>query len=112
MGSKNAHMTSMMTIHKIHQLSLPMAMWGAGIAVFAATLSLGVALSDVEASVETIEQQPAMTQSRAIASTIEAACAGIIFREEDPDCFSGGTAVEAMPTLAADPALPPQSTGS
>lgn len=89
-------------------------MWGAGIAVFATTLSLGVAFSDVEASVEALEQQPAMTQSRAIASTIEPACEGIIFREEDPDCFSGGSASEAapMPTLAAEPAGSPQSAGS
>ncbi|WP_428696769.1 hypothetical protein [Stappia sp.] len=113
-GSKSAHMTLMMTIHKIHQLSLPIAMWGAGIAVFATTLSLGVAFSDVEASVEALEQQPAMTQSRAIASTIEPACEGIIFREEDPDCFSGGPASEAapMPTLAAEPARSSQSAGS
>ena len=113
-GPKSVHMTLMMTIHKIHQLSLPIAMWGAGIAVFATTLSLGVAFSDVEASVEALEQQPAMTQSRAIASTIEPACEGIIFREEDPDCFSGGSASEAapMPTLAAEPAGSPQSAGS
>lgn len=111
-GSKSAHMTLMMTIHKIHQLSLPIAMWGAGIAVFAATLGLGVAFSDAGASVEALEQKPAMTQSSAIASTIEPACDGIIFREEDPDCFSGGTASERMPTLAGDPVRPPQSAGS
>ncbi len=113
-GAKSAHMTGMMTIHKIHQLSLPIALWGAGVAVFAATLSLGVAFSDVEASANATAMQPAAAQTRVLASTVEPACEGIIFREEDPDCFAGDTdqVAPALPTLAAEPVLPARSAGS
>jgi hypothetical protein len=114
----------MMTIHKIHQLSTPIALWGAGVVLLVATLGAGLAASDVDAAAETAANMQlsahervvsAGKDERAIAQTVEAVCGGIIFREEDPDCFAG-TPPQKHPVIAepatGNQALPVQPSGS
>jgi len=116
----------MMTIHKIHQLSTPIALWGAGVVLLVATLGAGLAASDVDAAATSAATlQPfaqehvilAGKEERALARTVEAVCDGIIFREEDPDChITGAPAPERNPVMAEPatgaPALPAQPAGS
>ncbi|WP_186395050.1 hypothetical protein [Stappia sp. TSB10GB4] len=122
--ARTDHMKRMMTIHKIHQPSTPIALWGAGVVLLVATLGAGLAASDVDAAAKSVATLQPFAQEhvilsgkeeRAIARTVEAVCGGIIFREEDPDCFAG-TAPEKNPVMAepatGTPALPAQPSGS
>ncbi|MAA96704.1 MAG: hypothetical protein CMN87_17605 [Stappia sp.] len=84
----------MMTIHKIYQPSAPALIWAGSIAAFAAVLGLGVATfgDAADAQADRISNIPIATH--AVATEGEAgaqqasACDGVIFRDEDPQCFA------------------------
>ena len=112
----------MMTIHKIYHPSTPTAIWAGGIAAFVAVLGLGIATfgDGADAQADRIANIP--VAAHAVATEGEAgaqpasACDGVIFRDEDPQCFatSLGGSTGPHPENRIGNFLPPQpgSAGS
>lgn len=96
-----------MTIHRIYQASPPTLIWAGSVAAFVAVLGVGVASFGEMADADGKRVANIPLAAHSVATEGEAgagqplACDGVIFRDEDPQCFATTPAGDTGPHPAS-----------